>query len=58
MLPAALRTVAHLNVEHFRHLLEGENDETKRQTLLRLLAEEEAQLKVPTKPSEKKNEGE
>src|ERR1700675_5045714 len=58
MLPAALRTVAHLNVEHFRHLFEGEMDETRRQTLLRLLAEEEAKLKVSTKPSEKKNEGE
>jgi hypothetical protein len=50
--------VAHLNVEHFRHLLEGETDETKRQTLLRLLAEEEAKSKVPTKPSERKKERE
>jgi hypothetical protein len=24
------RSVAHLNVEHFRHLLERETDETKR----------------------------
>ena len=39
------RTVAHLNVEHFRHLLERETDESKRQMILRLLAEEEAKLR-------------
>jgi hypothetical protein len=38
------RTVAHLNIEHYRRLLATEMDETKRQTILRLLAEEEAKL--------------
>jgi hypothetical protein len=38
------RTVARLNVEHFRKLLAEDIDETKRQSLLRLLAEEEAKL--------------
>ncbi len=38
------RTVARLNVEHFRKKLAVEKDETKRQVLLRLLAEEEAKL--------------
>jgi len=45
------RTVAHLNIEHFRRKLAEETDETKRQTILRLLAEEEAKLPAlnPTK---------
>jgi hypothetical protein len=38
------RSIARLNVEHFRKLLAVETDEMKRQTLLRLLAEEEAKL--------------
>lgn len=38
------KTVAHLNIEHYRRLLEKETDEHRRQTLLRLLAEEEAKL--------------
>jgi hypothetical protein len=38
------RTVARLNIEHFRKLLAEEADEGKRKTLLRLLAEEEAKL--------------
>ena len=29
------RTVAHLNIEHYRKLLTREIDETKRQTILR-----------------------
>lgn len=37
-------TVAHLNIEHFRQKLAVETDEAKRQTLLHLLAEEEARL--------------
>jgi hypothetical protein len=36
--------VARLNIEHFRKKLAEEKDETKRQTLLHLLAEEEAKL--------------
>ena len=38
------RTVARLNIEHYRKLLETETDEKKRATLTRLLAEEEAKL--------------
>jgi hypothetical protein len=38
------KTIARLNIEHFRKRLAGETDETTRQTLLRLLAEEEAKL--------------
>jgi hypothetical protein len=41
------RTVARLNVEHYRKLLANENDEGRRQTLLRLLAEEEAKIADP-----------
>lgn len=38
------RTVASLNVEHYKRLLASETDEQKRNVLLRLLAEEEAKL--------------
>ncbi len=38
------RTVARLNIEHYRKRLAEETDETRRQTLPRLLAEEEAKL--------------
>jgi hypothetical protein len=38
------RTVARLNIEHFRKQLAAEQDEVKRETLRRLLAEEEAKL--------------
>jgi hypothetical protein len=37
-------TVARLNIEHFRKRLSNEADETTRQLLLRLLAEEETKL--------------
>ena len=40
------RTVARLNIEHYRRLLAREIDETSRQTILRLLAEEENKLKL------------
>jgi hypothetical protein len=43
------RTVAKLNIAHFRKLLAAETDETKRQTITRLLAEEEAKLEALTK---------
>lgn len=36
--------MAHYNIEHYRRLLAKETDETRRQMLLRLLAEEEAKL--------------
>jgi hypothetical protein len=42
--PAMDRTVAHLNIEHYRRLLAAETDQSKRKTLQKLLAEEEAKL--------------
>ena len=47
------RTVAHLNIEHYRRLLEKETDEVRRQTLRRLLAEEEAKI-ADNAPRERK----
>jgi hypothetical protein len=38
------RTVARLNVEHFRRLLATETDEKRRQILQKLLTEEEAKI--------------
>jgi hypothetical protein len=38
------RTVADLNIEHFKKLLETETDPVKKQTIQRMLAEEEAKL--------------
>lgn len=38
------RTVAKLNIEHYKRLLATEIDESRRKVLLRLLAEEEAKL--------------
>jgi hypothetical protein len=38
------KTVADLNIAHFRKLLAAETDPVKRQTIERLLAEEEAKL--------------
>ncbi len=38
------RTVADLNIAHFKKLLSTEADPVKRQTIERLLAEEEAKL--------------
>ena len=48
-------TVARLNIEHFRKLLSQEKDEAKRQTILRLLAEEEAKLASLSNAPEKKS---
>lgn len=48
------RTVAHLNIEHYRRLLETEIDPPKRETILRLLAEEEAKLKGIAGPLQRK----
>lgn len=49
------RTVAHLNIEHFRKQLANETDEAKRQTLLRLMAEHEAMLtKADDPPGDEK----
>ena len=38
------KTVADLNIAHFKRLLESETDPIKRQTIDRLLAAEEAKL--------------
>ena len=38
------RTVARLNIEHYRKKLAEETDPDRRATLLRLIAEEEAKL--------------
>jgi len=38
------KTIARLNIQHFRRLLAQETDDARRATLLRLLAEEEAKL--------------
>jgi hypothetical protein len=45
-------TVARLNIEHFRNKLATETDETRRQTILRLLAAEEAKLAALLNPPE------
>lgn len=44
------RTVASLNIEHYKRLLATETDESRRQMLLRLLAEEEKKLARATGP--------
>ena len=44
------KTVARLNVEHYRQLLTTETDQVKRQTLMRLLTEEEAKLRALSEP--------
>ena len=49
------RTVAGLNIEYYRALLVKETDETKRQTIMRLLAEEQANLAALDKQQEEKN---
>jgi hypothetical protein len=48
------RAVAHLNIEHYRRLLATETDETKRRTILGLLAEEKAKLAALDDPPEEK----
>ena len=44
------RTVAHMNIEHYRRLLAVETDEARRQVLQRLLAEEESKITNPMPP--------
>lgn len=48
------RTVARLNIEHYKKLLENETNATKRQMLMRLLAEEEAKLRSLSQPDARK----
>ncbi len=40
----AARTIIELNIKHYRELLGRETDASKRQTVAKLLAEEEAKL--------------
>jgi hypothetical protein len=50
--------IARLNIEHFRRKLVAEKHEGTRQTIIRLLAEEEAKLAaLSDPPGEKKKEG-
>ncbi len=49
------RMIARLNIAHYREKLASEIDETKRQMLLRLLAEEETKLATLDDPPKKKN---
>ena len=49
------RTIARLNIEHYRKQLLDEKDEAKRQTLMRLLAEEEEKLAMLTKAQQAGN---
>jgi hypothetical protein len=51
------RRVAQLNIEHFRKKLAVETDATKREMLLRLLAEEEAKLAAARAVSEEERRG-
>jgi len=39
------QTIARLNIDHYKRLLTIETDPTKRNTIARLLAEEEAKLR-------------
>ena len=48
------RTVARLNIEHYQKKLATEQDETKQQTLMRLLVEEQAKLAALDNPPERK----
>jgi hypothetical protein len=42
------RTIIELNIKHYRELLKNETDASKRQTIAKLLAEQEAKLaKLP-----------
>jgi hypothetical protein len=41
---APVRTIIELNIKHFQGLLRSETDAPKRQTIAKLLAEEEAKL--------------
>jgi hypothetical protein len=48
------RSVARLNIDHFRKLLQSETDDAKRAMLQKLLAEQEAKLeRLGPDPGEK-----
>lgn len=48
------RAVARLNIERYRGLLATETEDCRRQTILRLLAEEEAKLAAPSSETVKR----
>jgi len=48
------KSIARLNVEHYRKLLVNETDETQRQVIARLLAEEEAKLASMENPTKRR----
>jgi hypothetical protein len=48
------RSVARLNIEHYKRLMVRETDEQRRQVIMRLLAEEEAKV-AGSKPPEQKH---
>ena len=51
---ASARTIVELNIRHYRELLKTETDASKRQTIAKLLAEEEAKLaKLPPERGDK-----
>ena len=54
-LDAMDKMVARLNISHYKMKLATEQDEVKRQILLRLLTEEEAKLAVLDDPPKKKS---
>ena len=49
------RTIIELNIRHYRDLLKVETDPVKRQTIGKLLAEEEAKLAALQKRDSKKS---
>jgi hypothetical protein len=51
------RSVARLNMEHFKKLLETEADEKKRQILAQLLSEEEAKLEKANQETKDRRQG-
>jgi hypothetical protein len=51
----AARTIIELNIKHYRDLLRSENNAARRETIFKLLAEEEAKLaKLLTEKSDDK----
>ncbi len=44
------KTISRLNIDHFRKMLATEQEQMKREMLLRLLAEEEAKLSALDDP--------
>ncbi len=51
------RTISRLNIEHYRRKLATEQDETTRQTLMHLLAEEQAKLAALDNSRERRQPG-